>query len=300
VIISKPAQLKRDHFSLRIDQEETVHVPFEDIAVIVLHHRQITLTHPVLAACAEYGISLFSTDDAHHPNGVFLPYLQHTRATKLLRLQMQLSRPFTKQLWAKIIQRKIENQAICLALNHQDGVEELKRFARRLRSGDPDNLEAQASAYYFPRLFWQGFYRSQDNWVNASLNYGYSILRGTIARGLVAHGLFPSLGIFHASEQNAFNLADDIIEPFRPLVDLHVTQQLKRNHGQIPDEFSTYDKAELVQLLHIDIKMPRGMMSVLSAIEQVVESLVRCYESDELNGLELPIITGLALHQLRE
>lgn len=292
VVISRPARLRREHFSLAVEQEQTAFVPFEDIAVIVLNHREITLTHPVLSACGEYGISLFATGDTHQPSGVFLPFLQHSRATRGLRLQLDLPRPAVKQAWASIIRQKIANQATCLRLCQREGVERLESYMRRVRSGDSDNLEGQAAAFYFPQLFGRGFHRAQSRFANAALDYGYAVLRGTIARGLVARGLHPSVGLFHASEQNAFNLADDVIEPFRPLVDLFVAR-----HNQ-PDaaELTPADKAALVALLNVDVRMPRGKMSVLSAIEQCVESLVRLYESD--CELELPQLLGLEQHRL--
>jgi len=295
VMISRPARLRREHFSLAIDQEKTAFVPFEDIAVIVLDHREITLTHPVLSACAEYGISLFSTGGNHQPNGVFMPYLQHSRATRMLRLQLNIARPATKQAWAAMVRHKIINQACCLKLAGCKGAERIDSYARRVRSGDAGNCEALAASYYFPRLFGQGFHRSQNRWINAALDYGYAVLRGAIARGLVAHGLLPSLGLFHASEQNAFNLADDLIEPFRPLIDLHVaSQSLNEERELLPG-----DKASLVALLNVDIAMPRGTMSVLFAIEQSVESLARFYENEHADSLELPILSGLRQH-LRE
>jgi CRISPR-associated protein Cas1 len=294
-MISRPARLRREHYSLAIEQEETALVPFEDIAVIVLDHREITLTHPVLSACAEYGISLFSTGSNHQPNGVFLPYLQHSRVTRMLRRQLDITRPAAKQAWATMVRRKIANQSHCLRLSGRKGADRLDSYARRVRSGDSENCEALAASYYFPRLFAKGFDRGQDQWINAALDYGYAVLRGAIARGLVAHGFLPSLGLFHASEQNAFNLADDLIEPFRPVVDLHVATRL-------PDEereLLPADKAALVALLNIDVVMPRGTMSVLSAIEQSVESLGRFYENENATSLELPTLTKLKQH-LRE
>ena len=295
VMISRPARLRREHFSLAIDQEKTSFVPFEDIAVIVLDHQQITLTHPLLSACAEYGISLFSTGDNHQPNGVFLPYLQHSRATRMLRLQLDVPRPAAKQAWATIIRQKIANQACCLTLAGCEGARQIESYARRVRSGDTGNCEALAASRYFPQLFGQGFHRSQNRWINAMLDYGYAVLRGTIARGLVAHGLLPSLGLCHANEQNAFNLADDLIEPYRPTVDLHVASQpQEKERGLLP-----VDKASLIALLNVDIIMPRGTMSVLAAIEQSVESLVRFYENKNADSLELPMLTGLRQH-LRE
>jgi len=293
-MISRPARLRREHFSLAIEQDETAFVPFEDIAVIVLNHREITLTHPVLSACAEYGIGLFATGDNHQPSGVFTPFLQHSRTTRMMRLQLNIGRPLVKRAWAKIIRRKISNQATCLRLAGRDGVDRLESYSRRVRSGDQERLEGQAATIYFTRLFDANFHRSQERWNNAALDYGYAVLRGAIARGLVAHGLHPSVGLFHASEQNAFNLADDIIEPFRPLVDLHVVRQLPHDETE---DLSPADKASLVALLNTDLDMPRGVMSALSAIEYTVESLARMMDGGSEEMLELPALLGLDQHR---
>lgn len=294
VMISRPATLRRDNFALLIEQEQVARVPFEDIAVIVLNHAEITLTHSVLSACGEYGIGLFSSGPTHHPNGVFLPFLPHSRATRMLRLQLALSRPAAKRAWQTIMQAKIQNQADCLKLADKPGVERLESLARRVRSGDPDNLESQASALYFRALFGNDFHRGQPRWVNAAMDYGYAVFRAAIARGLVTHGFLPALGLFHASEQNAFNLADDLIEPYRPLVDLHVIEHCL-GHGV--DDLLPTDKVPLVSLLNVDMAMPRGTMSVLTSIEQAVESLARLFEGDSETLLELPRLIGLALHR---
>lgn len=294
VMISRPAALRREKFALLIEQEQDARVPFEDIAVIVLNHREISLTHSVLSACGEYGIGLFSIGPTHHPNGVFLPFLPHSRATRMLRLQLALGRPAAKRAWQTIIQAKIQNQAVCLKLADKPGVERLESLARQVRSGDPDNLESQASALYFRALFGNDFHRGQPRWINAALDYGYAVFRAAIARGLVAHGFLPALGLFHASEQNAFNLADDLIEPYRPLVDLHV---IKHCAGHGVDDLLPMDKAALVSLLNVDMGMPPGIMSALSSIEQAVESLARLYEGGSEILLELPQLTGLARHQ---
>lgn len=295
VVISQPAKLKRQHFSLVIEQEKTVPVPFEDIAVIVLNNREITLTHPVLSACAEYGIGLFSTGDNHQPNGVFLPFLAHNRATRMMRLQMDIDKPQTKRAWAVIIKAKINNQAFCLEMVGRGDVKRVQSYANRVRSGDTENMEAQTASYYFPQLFGKGFNRAQNSWVNAALDYGYAVLRGTIARGLVAHGFLPNIGLFHRSEQNAFNLADDLIEPYRPLVDLYVAQNFNPN-APADAPLRPMDKVNLVGLLNVDVQMPRGKTSVLSAIEQSVEALARMYEGANESVLELPTLIGLQKH----
>jgi CRISPR-associated protein Cas1 len=294
VVISKPARLRREHYSLAIDQEKTAFVPFEDIAVIVLNHREITMTHPVLSACAEHGIALYATGANHQPAGVFLPFLSHSRTTRMMRKQLGMTRPAAKRAWADIVRSKIENQATCLRLCAKSGVEKLEACARRIRSGDPDNLEGQAAAIYFAQLFGADFHRNDEaRWTNAMLNYGYAVLRGAIARGLVAHGLHPTIGLFHDSEQNAFNLADDLIEPFRPLVDLHVAKRPALMEGDLIPE----DKQALIALLNVDVGMARGNMSVLSAIEYAVESLARTYESGHAE-LDLPHLIGLQAHRL--
>ncbi|MFY9314252.1 MAG: type II CRISPR-associated endonuclease Cas1 [Burkholderiales bacterium] len=300
VVISQPAKLRREHFSLIVEQEQSARVPFEDIAVIVLNHREITVTHPVLSACGEYGIGIYSTGDNHQPNGVFLPFLTHTRATRMLRLQLAIDKPAAKRAWAEIVKVKISNQGRSLKLSGRcDNPDEWKRLdliGKRVRSGDSDNMEAQASAYYFPALFGKPFRRGPDGWINAALNYGYAVMRGAIARGLVAHGLFPSVGLYHASEQNAFNLADDLIEPFRPLVDLHVAKQAPIGQAE-RTELTPSDKIDLVALLNVDVRMPRGDMTVLAAVEQATESLVRIFDGEPESALELPQLTGLRQHR---
>ena len=294
VVINRPAKLKREHFALVVEQEQSARVPFEDIAVIVLNHREITLTHPVLSACADYGIGLYSTGDNHQPNGIFMPFLQHSRATRMQRLQLGLDKPSAKRAWARIVQAKIGNQARCMELLGVAGAERLQSYARRVRSGDGGNLEAQASAYYFPQVFGRSFHRSQDAWVNAALDYGYAVLRGACARALVAHGMLPSIGLFHSSEQNAFNLADDLIEPYRPIVDLHVAQQTSRLNDT---ELQPAEKLALISLLNVDVDMPRGQMSVLASIEQAAESLARLYDGGGEQALELPGLIKLRQHQ---
>ncbi len=294
VVINQPARLRREHFALVVEQEQSARVPFEDIAVIVLNHREIMLTHPVLSACADYGIGLYSTGDNHQPNGVFMPFLQHSRATRMQRLQLGLDKPSAKRAWAHIVQAKINNQARCMELLGVAGAERLQSYVRRMRSGDSDNLEAQASAYYFPQVFGRRFHRGQPGWINVALDYGYAVLRGACARALVAHGMLPSLGLFHSSEQNAFNLADDLIEPYRPIVDLHVAQ---KNPPTTDIELLPADKTALVALLNVDVAMPRGNMSVLASIEQAAESLVRLYEGGSNQVLELPGLLSLRQHR---
>ena len=294
VIISQPAKLKRENFALLVEQEQSARVPFEDIAVIVLNNREITLTHPVLSACAEYGIGLFATGDNHQPSGVFLPFQSHSRATRMLRLQLDLDKPTGKRAWTAIVQAKINNQALCMKMLNAGDHERLESMSRRVKSGDTGNMEAQAAAYYFPQVMGRSFHRSQEVWANAALDYGYAVMRGACARALVAHGMLPTLGLFHSSEQNAFNLADDLIEPYRAIVDLHVATNRKTDESV---DLSPADKVALVALLNIDVAMPRGVMSVLSSIEQAAESLARLYDGGSELILEMPKLIGLNAHR---
>jgi CRISPR-associated protein Cas1 len=212
----------------------------------------------------------------------------------MMRLQLALDKPTGKRAWALMVQAKIRNQASCMQTLGVGDHERLSSYARRVRSGDTGNMEAQASAYYFLQLFGRNFHRNQNCWINAALDYGYAVVRGVIARGLVAHGFHPSIGLFHSSEQNAFNFADDLIEPYRAIVDLHVAMHLKPDNEA---DLLPADKAELVGLLNVDVAMPRGVMSVLSSVEQAVESLTRIYEGGNETLLELPRLTGLSQHR---
>lgn len=294
IIISRPARLRVRHRALHVEQDQVVSVPLEDIAVIVLAHPEITLSHPVLSACADHKISLFSAGRDHHPNGVFLPYLQHSRSTRLWRLQQRVSRPLAKQIWAAIVRQKIRSQAQCLILLGRDGANLLNQYSLRVRSGDSTNMESIAALHYFSCLFGQTFSRKRPTRINAMLNYGYAVTRGAIAREIVKHGLHPSLGLFHDNEQNSFNLADDFIELFRPLVDLYVASNTTSGESH---NLSANDKSGLINLLNVNVKMPRGIMSALSAADQVVESVARVYEDGSSPFLlELPQLIGLDLH----
>jgi CRISPR-associated protein Cas1 len=297
VVIGKPAKLRREHFSLAIDQEQTAFVPFEDIAVIVLAHREITITHPVLSACGEYGIGLYSSGDNHQPNAVLLPFLQHSRAVRMQRLQLCIEKPVAKRAWMEIVKVKIANQAFVLHAFGIDTSERLQGYAKRVRSGDSENIEAQAAAIYFPALFGRGFVRAQESWINAALDYGYAVMRGACARALVAYGMLPSIGLFHDSEQNAFNLADDLIEPYRPLVDFHVARTARENMGAELFDLTAKDKAALVALLNVDLAMPRGVMSALASIDQAAQSIQRLFDGGSERVLELPRVQGLVQHK---
>lgn len=283
VVIASPAALTLEDRALAIAQRGTAaRVMLEDISVLVLDHAQISLTAPLLAACAEAQIAVLTVNASHLPNGVLIPYLPHSRALKVMTAQLNMSRPEKKRLWQRVVRFKIANQAAVLerTATADAAARHLKQLAASVRSGDPDNHESQAAQVYFRFLFDERFNRSQPRFHNAALNYGYAVVRAAIARTLTAYGFLPAFGLFHHNEQNAFNLADDLMEPYRPLVDAGVL-------GHYPEEpdrdLEPADKGRLVALLHKDVRLSShradahadsgGSCTLLAALDATVSGL---------------------------
>ena len=280
LLISKPARLSLRQKHLLIEQEDSIPVPLEDIAVIVIEAREVVLTAPLLSALAQNGITLLSCDEQFLPCGQWLPFAQYHRSLKILKLQMNMTVPQKKQLWQQIVKQKIRNQAWLLDYSgHDIAAQRLNALADGVKSGDKDFHESQAAALYFPLLFGDDFTRGQENGINGSLNYGYSIIRSAIARALVQYGFLPALGVQHCSELNAFNLADDLIEPYRVLVDLWIYEQVVQR--RLPESLDTVWKSRLLGLLHHQILLDGKTYSVLAAIDRTVQSLqVACSQRD--------------------
>lgn len=221
LLIQNPAKLTIEHkqFALKND-EGTFTLPLEDILAVILETPQATLSSSLLSACQTNGIVCITCDESHMPNGVLLPFLQHSRASQVGHIQQSWSAPLRKRLWQRIVQTKILNQAACLDMTRgASHSARLKKLSARVSSGDPQNIEAQAARDYWPLLFGKGFHRGQNDLVNAALNYGYAIIRALVARAQVAYGLIPAFGVHHDNDLNAFNLTDDVMEVFRPFVD---------------------------------------------------------------------------------
>ena len=244
-------------------------MPIEDISALMLESRRATLSAAALSALAQNGTAVFVCDEKHLPCGVLLPYAQHSRQLTVAHAQQTLTLPAKKRLWQQLVIAKIENQAECLALcGKTQEAAFLHSRARAVTSGDKDNLEASAAAFYFPALFGTGFTRSADDGRNAALNYGYAILRGYAARCAAVYGLLPWEGLHHCSQLNQYNLADDLMEPFRPVVDLYVAANV--------DEASTLAPAlkhALFGLMNADILSGGQHHSVAYAMERLVQSL---------------------------
>lgn len=292
LFVANPARLSVQREQLVIEQAEKFSIPLEDISSLLIESRQVVLTAHALSALAEHGVTVFLCDDKHLPNCQILPINQYCRQRKLLVAQCEMGKPLKKQLWQRIVSQKIRNQAQCLRLSGKDGAEDLQKLAERVLSDDSDNREAVAAAFYFPRLFGEDFSRGSDDPRNAALNYGYAILRGGIARNLVIHGLEPCIGIHHRSELNNFNLADDLIEPFRPVVDLYVAQ----NFSDEDVVLTTAQKAELFNLTNYLVKQAGKSYRVMLSIGRTCTALANSILEQRLL-LELPEL--LPLEQYR-
>lgn len=291
IIIANPAKLTVSKNRLVIDTGEQALVPLEDIRCIMLENRQITLTSSLLTQLGEAGITVFACSRLHLPASVFYPINSHSRQLKQLRMQIEQSQPSRKRLWRQIVEMKIKNQALCLELCGLPGHENLNRMLPLIRSGDPENIEARAAAYYFKALFGKEFTRKQENITNAVLNYGYTIFRGLIARTLAIYGFEPCLGLHHKSELNNFNLADDLMEPFRPIVDLYAA----KNCLDII-QLSTIEKAYLLDLINTEVYSGGEKHNTAYAVERLIKSLTACL-SKQKDSLVLPMLKGLDRHE---
>lgn len=294
VLITQPGYLKLKDRALTVDQAgEQIRVPLEDISVILLDNPQIMLTVPLLSACAEQQVAVITTGADHHPNGVFLPFLPHSRGLQILRLQLGQSQPRKKRLWQVLVQQKIRNQAAVLdRQGHSATARKLERMAEQVRSGDSTRQEAIAAQLYFLALFGRQFSRQQESRINALLNYGYAVMRALLAKYLVSYGFLTSFGLHHSNERNAFNLADDLIEPFRPVMDLHCLGLLEGE--AVKEGLSPKDKSLLVGFSHEDIVTvdPDGELterSLMAACEALVVSLQQRLR-DGGTGLHLPVL----------
>jgi CRISPR-associated protein Cas1 len=287
--LSKPARLalKSSQISIRIDGEEEVSLPLEDVAWIVLDTPQATLTTALLAACMNEGIAIVFTDQRHTPSGYALPFHGHFRQGDVARIQSGISQPLRKRLWQTIVRAKILNQASALIKAKRQGASTLREIARRVRSGDPDNVEARAARSYWSCL-WTDFRREDEQDLrNKMLNYGYAVVRAGVARALVASGLIPSLGLQHASATNAFNLADDLFEPFRPFVDV-LARETSSTVSRDTSELNLEHRRTLAGALSLNCMMNGEIVTLLTAAERSAASLVCAMETGSATELVLP------------
>ena len=260
--------------------EQQTTIPIEDIGFVVLDHRQITITHGALAALVANNAAVVTCDERHIPTGLLMPLESHTVQQERFRDQLEASLPLRKQLWQQTVQQKILNQAALLHALRSEEVGNMRRWAADVRSGDSSNLEGRAAAFYWSRFFptIPAFTRDREGaYPNNFLNYGYAILRAVMTRALVGSGLLPTLGIHHHNRYNAYCLADDMMEPYRPYVDRLVVEVMRQCQDV---EMTPNIKRLLLTIPTIDVVIGGQRSPLMIAATQTSASLVRCFSGE--------------------
>ena len=260
-------------------QDVTRTLPIEDIGVVILDHKQITITHALIDALLANNVAIVTSNDKHLPVGLMLPLDGNTLQSERFRAQIDASEPLKKQMWQQTIVAKILGQAHVLGsqlIKHNN----MLKWAKDVRSGDTENMEARAAAFYWRNMFEKdAFIRDPQGLPpNNLLNYGYSIVRAMMARALVGAGLLPTLGIHHHSRYDAYCLADDIMEPYRPFVDMKVLEMWK--NGGITSDISSDQKRELLGITTMDVNISGHRSPMMLAIQTTAQSVQKCYSGE--------------------
>lgn len=292
--LGNPAYIKTKNEQLIVELADTGEIKtavIEDIAVLILDNQQITITHAVIAKLLQNNVALITCNETHHPTGLLLNLDGHTLQSQRFQFQIDATVPLKKQLWQQTIMAKIVNQANLFAY-YRIANKPLVNLVTKVKSGDADNCEAQAAVYYWKNLFpiFPGFKRQRDGAPpNNLLNYGYAILRAVVARSLVGSGLLPTLGIFHRNQYNAYCLADDIMEPYRPYVDKLVFD-IVRNNGSFL-EITPAMKQDLLGLPVIDVLIDDDKSPLMLAVQRTTASLAKCFEGKS-RKLLFPVLSN--------
>lgn len=280
-----PAYLKTENLQLVADikkqEPETHAVPVEDIGIIILDHPQITITSGLMARLLENNVGLVTCDSTHHPAGLLLNLEGNSLQSQKHQAQVEASQPLKKQCWQQTVIAKIDNQARLLkTLGKESGY--LHTLREKVKSGDSENCEAKAAVYYWKHLFAHvpDFRRERYGPPpNNLLNYGYAILRALVARSLVGSGLLPGIGIFHRNQYNAFCLADDIMEPYRPYVD-RLAFSIWQREGEKASFLEPVVKKEFLSIPVLDTKIDGKKSPMMTAVSRTTSSLARCFEGE--------------------
>jgi CRISP-associated protein Cas1 len=264
-------------------------IPIEDIGVVILDHPQVTITHHLMHRLLDNNCAFITSNDKHMPTGLMLNLNGNTLQQERFDAQLEASLPLKKQLWMQTIEAKIYNQAGILkerGIKHEN----MYYWVNNVKSGDAENHEARAAAYYWQNLFpdEESFTRDPDGGApNNLLNYGYAILRGIAARSLVGSGLLPTFGIFHRNRYNAYCLADDVMEPYRPYIDRLVLQITDKQ--KVPEELTKEFKAQLLTIPVLDVIINQQTSPLMIALQQTTASLAKCFLG-ELRKVSYPEI----------
>jgi CRISPR-associated protein Cas1 len=285
--ITSPARLSLKHRQLVIAREDGTapSVPLEDLGLLIVDQPQVTYTHAVMAALAEAKVAIVLCGADHMPAAVLLPYAANALAGERLRAQLACPKPLAKRLWQAMIACKLRRQADLLVRATGEHAA-LRAMADRVRSGDPDNLEAQGAQRYWPRLLGEKFRRDRGGDApNHLLNYGYAVLRAATARAVVGAGLLAGLGVFHSNRGDAFALASDLMEPFRPFVDGIVWELVQA--GLAEGDLDRTRKAHLLAVLNIGVAMDSQAMPLSLALHRAAATLAESFATRTL-ALRLP------------
>lgn len=294
-LLIKLPEVEKSDLPERMKRDSTRTIPVEDIGVVVLDNRQITLTHGLLEALLENNCAVVTCDSRGMPVGLMLPLCGNTLQSERFAKQIEASLPLKKQLWQQTVKAKIDNQAAVLKNVTEVETGCMNRWSADVRSGDPDNLEGRAAAYYWKNVFsniteLDNFTRGRDGMPpNNLLNYGYAILRAVIARSLVSAGLLPTLGIHHHNRYNAYCLADDIMEPYRPYVDRLVYDIISRRSIEEYAELTKEIKMSLLSIPTLDVTVNGRRSPLMIAATQTAASLCKCFNG-ELRRIAYPEI----------
>jgi CRISP-associated protein Cas1 len=271
------------------ERKELGQVPLDDVGAVIANAHGISYTNNLLVALAERGAPFVLCGANHNAVGMLLTLDGHHVQAKRIEAQIAATLPTHKRLWASVVKAKLEQQAAALEAAGA-ATAPLTALVKKVKSGDPDNFEAQGARRYWTLLFGAEFRRDQNaDGLNALLNYGYTVLRSATARAVVAAGLHPSLGLHHSNDSNAMRLVDDLMEPFRPLIDLKVWQLARRGEDQVTPE----TKRALVRTLFDDMPTSAGVSPVTVCMQKLAISLAQVYLG-ERDKLELPL-PGLPL-----
>ena len=283
--------LKDNQLVVKKPNEEVRTAAIEDIGFINLDSPQITITNALIGALLENNCAILNCGKTHLPEGLLLPLAGNTLQSERFNAQIEASLPLKKQLWQQTVQQKISNQAAVLQQVRSMEAKNMLAWANAVRSGDVDNREAVAAAYYWKELFPDiaDFVRDRNGVPpNNLLNYAYAILRGIVARALVASGLLPTFGIHHHNRYNAYCLADDIMEPYRPIADKLIIEIIKEKG--FPKELTTEIKASILQLPTTDVLIDGNRSPLMNAVSTTTASLYKCFagESRKIVYPEVP------------
>lgn len=289
LVFSNPMSLSLKNCQLVLafkdDPDNKMTIPIEDIGVVIIENQQVSITVPLMNALIEGNVQVVVCNDRGMPSAMLQSLESNNLQGENLRNQINAGEVLKKQLWKQIVEAKIRNQAALLNKVGQEG-DILKQYYRNVKSGDSDNREGIAARVYFSELFGESFIRDRTlPGINALLNYGYTILRAATARALVSSGLLPAIGIFHHNRSNAFPLADDIMEPYRPYVDEIVYALSMQGKMELTKDV----KADLIQVLYADTQFSKVIRPLSVGLTFTSSSLSKCFAKEQTR-LSLPLM----------